>query len=136
MLLAPILGQINPFHALYGNTKIHYSVHKRLPLTPVLGQINPFHALYGNTKIHYSVHKRLPLTPVLGQINPFHALPTNLLKICFNIILPSTSFNSSKWSPSLMFPQHNPEYTIDLSHTCHMPGPSHSSLFHHPDNIW
>ena len=55
-------------------------------------------------KIHYRIHKRLPLVPILGQINPFHAsLPFHLLKIHIHIILPSMP-RSSMGSLSITSP--------------------------------
>jgi hypothetical protein len=44
-----------------------------------------------------------PPVLTLIQIDPVYALPTNLSKIHFNIILPST-LGSYTWSPSLRFP--------------------------------
>ena len=42
--------------------------------------------------------------------------------------------------PSGLFPSgfshQNPVYVSPLPHTRHMPRPSHSSRFHHPNNIW
>ena len=41
----------------------------------------------------------------------------------------------SKWSFYIRFPYQNPVCTSPLPHTCHMPRPSHSSRFDHPNNI-
>jgi hypothetical protein len=41
--------------------------------------------------------------PILSHIDPVRAPLSNLSKIHFNIILPSTS-RTSKWSPTLKFP--------------------------------
>ena len=56
-------------------------------------------------------------------------------KIHFTIILPSTP-GSSRWSPSFRFPHQNPVCTSPLLSMCYMPGPSHSSLYDYPNNIW
>jgi hypothetical protein len=58
-----------------------------------------------------------------------------LLKIHFNIILPSTP-RSSKWPLSIRSPHQNHVRTYLVPHTCHMPRPSHSFRFNHPSNIW
>jgi hypothetical protein len=42
-----------------------------------------------NTKFHYLSHKRPPPAVIMSQVNPFHTLPPYLIKICFNVILPS-----------------------------------------------
>ena len=60
--------------------------------------------------------------------------PSHFSKIDFNIILPSMP-GSSKLSPSLSFPHHNPVRTSLLSHTCYIPCLSQSSWFDHPNNI-
>jgi len=68
---------------------------------------------------------------------PARSIPyplSHFLKIHLNIILPSM-LGSPKWSLSLRFPQQSPVYASPLSHTRHMPDPSHSSRFYHPQNI-
>jgi hypothetical protein len=62
--------------------------------------------------------------------------PTSqFLKIHLNIILLSTP-GSPKWSLTLRFPYQNPVHASPLPHTRYMHRPSHSSLFHNPNNIW
>lgn len=58
---------------------------------------------------------------------------TSLLYFC--IMLPSMS-RLPKLSLSVMFPHQNPICTYPLPYTCYMPYPSHSSWFHHFDNVW
>jgi len=65
-------------------------------------------------------------------------LPPILLKIYFNIILPSMP-RFSKWSLSLNFPHQNPVRTLSSALYvlyCYMPRQSHFPSFHHPSNIW
>ena len=88
-----------------------------------------------NPKVHYRIHKFLPPVPILSQINPVHNSTSQFLKTQLNIILSSTP-GSSKWSLSLRFAYQNPVYASLLPHKCYVPGPSHSSRFYHPNNIW
>ena len=77
-----------------------------------------------NPKVHYRNHKRPPPVSILGQPNPVHIPTSHLLEIHLNIIHPSTPM-SPQWSLSLRFPHHDPIYPHLLTHTRHMPSPSH-----------
>jgi len=87
-----------------------------------------------NPKVHYRTHKRPPPVSILGQPNPVHIPTSHLLEIRPNIIHPSTP-RSPQWSPSLRFPHQDPIHSLHLTHTRHMPSPSHSSRFYPPHNI-
>ena len=86
-----------------------------------------------NPKVHYRTHRRPSPVSILGQPNPVH-IPTSHLEIHPNIIQPSTP-KSPQWSPFLRFPHQDPVHHPLLTHTRHMPSPSHSSRFYHPHNI-
>ena len=85
-------------------------------------------------KVHYHMHKRPPPFAILRQIVLVHC-PVPLLEDIF------------KYYPSIYacvfqvasFPRYvhqNPVYTFPFPHTCHMPCPSCSSFFDHPNNIY
>ena len=81
-------------------------------------------------------YSQVPTThPLPNQLDPVHTPTSHFLKIHLNVIFPSTP-GSSKWSSSLRFPHQNAVYTSPLSHTCHVPRPSHSSGFDHPNKVW
>ena len=80
--------------------------------------------------IHYRTHKRPPPVSILGQPNTVHIPTSHLQEIHPNIIHPSTP-RSPHWSPSLRFPHQDPIHLPLLTHTRHMPSPSHSSRFWH-----
>ena len=84
-----------------------------------------------NPKVHYHTHKHSPPVCVLGQPNPVHISTSHLLEIRPNIIHPSTP-RSPHWSLSLRFTHQDPIHPPLLTHTRHMPKPSHSSRFYHP----
>ena len=73
--------------------------------------------------------------PDQSSPSPPPAPQYNFLHIHLHIKLPSIP-GSYKWFLSLSFLQQNPVWTSSLLHTCHMPRPSHSSWFDHPNNIW
>ena len=86
-------------------------------------------------KILYE-HSQTPVTsPYLSHISPIHASPSHVLKINFNITLPS-NLTSSYWSPSLKSPHRNPVGTSPVSHTWHMPLSFHFSWFDQKNNVW
>ena len=87
-----------------------------------------------NPKVHYRTHKRPPPVSILGQPNPVHIPTSHLLEIHPNIIHPSTP-RSPQWSLSVRFPHQDPIRPPLLTHTRHMPSPSHSFRFDHPHNI-
>ena len=87
-----------------------------------------------NPKVHYRTHKRPPPVSILGQPNPVHIPTFHLLEIHPNIIHPSTP-SSPQWSPTLRFPHQDPIHPWLLTHTCHMPSPSHSSRFYHNNSF-
>jgi len=87
-----------------------------------------------NPKVHYRTHKRPPTVSILIQPNPVHIPTSHLLEIRPNIIHPSTP-RSPQWSLSLRFTYQDPICPPLLTHTCHMPRPSHSSRFYHPHNV-
>jgi len=55
-------------------------------------------------KYPYRVHKSQPFFPVLSQMNEVQTFPQHFFKICFNIIILSSTPRPSKWSVSLVFP--------------------------------
>ena len=79
-----------------------------------------------NPKVHYRTHKRPPPVSILGQPIPIHIPTSHLLEIHPDIIHPPSP-RSPQWSPSLRFPHQDPIHPPLLTHTRHIPSPSHSS---------
>ena len=70
--------------------------------------------------------------PGPAQTNPYTHIP--LLDILSNIVHPSTP-RPPQWSLSLRFPHQHPIHPPLLTHMRHIPSPSHSSRFYHPQNF-
>jgi len=87
-----------------------------------------------NPKVYYRTHKRPPPVSNLDQPNPVHKPTSHLREIHPNIIHPSTP-RSPQGSLSLRFPHRDSIHPPILTHTRHMPSPSHSSRFYHLHNI-
>ena len=120
---------------------IHLLTYLLIPWCRVLLQkltglqlVKKFPAFLWNPKVHYRTHKRPPPVPILGQPNPVPIPTSHLLEIHPNIIHPST-LRSPQWSLSLRFPHQDSIRPPLLTHTRHMPSPSHSSRFYHPHNV-
>jgi len=80
-------------------------------------------------------HSQVPNTcpyPEPHQSNP--RPPSHFLKIHLNTILPS-KLRSFKWSLQVGLSHEILLCTSPVSHTCHMPRPSHSSWLDPPNNI-
>ena len=87
-----------------------------------------------NPKAHYRTHKRPP--PSLSWASPIQSIyphpiswrSTLILSTHLRLGLPSCLFPSG-------FPHQDPIQYPLLTHTRHMPSPSHSSRFYHPHNV-
>ena len=67
----------------------------------------------------------------------FQSMPSiPLLEDPLSSLIILSNRRSSEGFLSLTSPHQNPVYTSLVSHTCHMPCPSYSSSFYHPNNIW
>ena len=74
------------------------------------------------SKLHYTASGNI--TPIGGHL--VYSLREELLEIHPNINNPSTP-RSPQWPPTLRFPHQDPIHIPLLTHTRHMPSPTHSS---------
>ena len=81
-----------------------------------------------------SPYPQVPATCPYPEPIPVPTTSFNFMKIHLNIILLSTSW-SPQWTLFLRLPHQHPVHTSVLSHTRHMPCPSHSFRFYHPHSI-
>jgi hypothetical protein len=80
------------------------------------------------------VHSQAPAScPHPEQDQSSLCFPIPLLEDTLNIILPSTPW-SSQQCHSMRSPRQNLVCTSPVPHTCHMPHPTHSVLYDHPNN--
>jgi len=85
-----------------------------------------------NPEVQYRIHKSQPTVPILSQINP-HPHPISwrpILSLCSHLRLCLPRGLLSSDIPT------KPSMHLSFSHAFHMPRPSHSSRFDHPNNIW
>ena len=96
--------------------------------------VKKFPAFHGTRRFITALTSVRHLSLSWAQPNPVHIPTSRILEIHPNIIHPSTP-RSPQWSPSLQFPHQDPIHPSLLTHTRHIPSPSHSSRFYHPQNI-
>lgn len=83
--------------------------------------------------VHYRIHNTRNLCPsriIWVQCT----LQLYFLQTHFNSVLPATP-RFCKWNLSMTSHHQNPLNTSSVSHTCHIPRPSHFSWFNYPNNI-
>ena len=92
--------------------------------------VKKFPAFHGTRRFITALTTVRHLSLSWASHNPVHIPTSHLLEIHPNIIHPSTP-RSPHWSLSLRFPPQDPIHPPPLTHTRHMPSPSHA-----PSNVF
>lgn len=85
--------------------------------------------IFWNPKVHFCIHKCLPLVPTLSQTNPVRKLPSYFFRINFNSILPPTP-RFSKWLfPSRLHVRKFLPSGCHVPHPSHPPWCGHPNIW-------
>jgi hypothetical protein len=90
-------------HTLFWNHPLNY-ITNSIEQIPSSEASSP--QLLCNPKVHYHVHKDLPLVTILGHKHPLHTLPRYFPKIHSNIIFPSTTRSSKSNTKQFVLLRH------------------------------
>jgi len=92
--------------------------------------------LLRNSKVHHSVHISPPLIHILCQIYPVHIFSPHFSNIHSNIIFPSKSRSSERWSPAFTFSDLHLVRIFHVSHACCTSHPFYPPWDDYPGNAF